>query len=564
MTHVISGRVDQTPHMVTNDSPDICVIGAGVAGLALALRLAANGQEVTLVDAGGPGLDATGDDLHRGRIESSVAAEDRTDTTLIGGSLYPRNHLTETRWRQPGGSSWRWAARGRPSSQRSVRMVEALPADFAPRPAFDIPGFPVAAEDILRYGEDTLAFLGLEDHTFDPGDYDDGLQPADLPSHFYSKLFHFPAAETFQVVRPGEVDVHPGIDFRTGLQLRRFIREGQSLSGVEFVCRSGESTILTPGLVVLAIGGIENSRHLLAGAEDGSIPNPHDQLGRYFVDHPHIRLGYLDQAALKDLSYYDFQKINDTFVLRGHGIDPGYADTNELLRFSIDLVGRHELDGTSTGFALARLQDGIQRRDPVLMARSTARALRHPAAALTLGQAARGGRVHHTGAGGWSDADERLLPVGLASVESMFEQRPSRDNRVRLGRETDRFGLQRPVLQWSFSELEVEAIHRAVEVTSDAFETAGLGPLTTMRSLGDGPIPRAGTGLHHMGGTRMHADPEHGVVDEHGRMHELDNLYIAGSSVFPTSVGYANPTFTIIQLALRLADHLAGTPGPAN
>ncbi len=550
--------------MSFNDSPEVCVIGAGPAGLAIALRLADNGQSVTLVDGGGPGLESTGSDLHGGRIDPSVAASDRTDPTLVGGSLYARDHLTETRWRQPGGSSWRWAARGRPSGQRVVRMVEALPADFAERPAFDIPGFPVPANDILRYRDDALVFLDLEGHSFDPADYGDGLEPAHLPPHFYSELFHFPAAETIQVRRPGEAEAHPGIELRTGLQLLRFIRKGTLISGVEFASPSGESTILTPGRVVLAIGGIENSRHLLAGADNGSIPNPHDQLGRYFVDHPHIRLGYLRQAAIQDLSYYDFQEISDTFVLRGHGIDPDYAEREDLLRFSIDLVGRHSLDGTPTGFALAKLQDGIQRRDPRVIAGATAKALRHPVDAVTLGRLAKDGRVHHTGIGGWSDAEERLLTPGFASVESMFEQRPSPDNRVRLGSDTDRYGLRRPVLQWSFSEPEVSAIHRAVEVTSDAFEAAGLGPLTTMQSLGDGPIPRAGTGLHHMGGTRMHADPEEGVVDGHGRMHELDNLYVAGSSVFPTSVGYANPTFTIIQLALRLADHLSGTPGPAD
>jgi choline dehydrogenase-like flavoprotein len=63
-------------------------------------------------------------------------------------------------------------------------------------------------------------------------------------------------------------------------------------------------------------------------------------------------------------------------------------------------------------------------------------------------------------------------------------------------------------------------------------------------------------GKHHMGTTRMAADPRHGVVDRDCRVHGTDNLYIGGSSVFPTT-GHANPTYTLTQLALRLGDHIA-------
>jgi choline dehydrogenase-like flavoprotein len=524
--------------------------------------MADNGHAVTLIDAGGQGIDANGPDLHGGSIVRSVDASDRTDSSLVGGTLYARDHLTATRWRHPGGSSWRWWVRSRPSAERTVRMVEAHPTDLGPRPAFDIPGFPMPAEEVLRYREEAFAFLDLAGHSFEPADYVDGLHPAPLPDHFYDKLFHFPRVAVVQDVRPAQAAAHPLIDLRTGLHLRRFGRTGQRITELEFIDGSGSTVTLRPETVVLAMGGIENSRQLLLGARDGSIPNPHDLLGRYFMDHPHIRLGYLHQASVEELDYYDFQQIRDTYVLRGHGIDPDFADQEDLLRFSIDLVGRHALDGTRTGFALAELQDGLTRRDPALIARSARRALGHPLNALRLGRLASQGRVHHTGFGGWSDTGSRQLPVGVAAVESMFEQRPSPDNRVRLSDATDRYGVPLPDLQWSFSEVEVSAIHRAVEVTSTAFEAAGLGPLTTLRELGEGVIPRAGTGLHHMGGTRMHGDPTQGVVDENARIHDLDNVYIAGSSVFPTSAGYANPTFTIIELALRLADHLSGQPGP--
>lgn len=543
------------------DSPALCVIGAGPAGLALAMRLAANGQEVTLVDAGGKNVDTTGDDLHGGEVLPAIAAADRTDRQLVGGNLYRANHLMATRFRHPGGSSWRWGARGRPNGPPAVRMVQGAPVDFEARAAFDIPGFPVPAQDILRYQDDVLSFIDLAGHSFDIADYNDGMEEANLPAdRFYSKLFHFPKSDTFRKVRTAEAAAHPLIDMRTGLHLVGFERVGHRITAVLFTNDHGEKTRLTPDRIVLSAGGVENSRQLLLGADAGSIPNPHDLLGRYFMDHPHIRLGYLHKADPAELAYYDFQDVRGTPILRGHGIQPSFAESNDMLRFSIDLVGRHPVDGTPTGYAMAAAMDEVRRKNYAGLPRHLARAAMHPLKTLELAKAARGAGVHHTGLGGWSDADARLHSIGVASVESMFEQRPSWDNRIRLGTGTDRYGARQPTLQWSFSQSEVESIRHAAAVTSEAFVAAGLGPLTTMRELGDGVIPRAGTGLHHMGGTRMHSDPTEGVVDEHCRMHELDNLYIAGSSVFPTSVGYANPTFTIMQLAYRLADHLSELP----
>ena len=98
------------------------------------------------------------------------------------------------------------------------------------------------------------------------------------------------------------------------------------------------------------------------------------------------------------------------------------------------------------------------------------------------------------------------------------------------------------------------SVRRTQDLIDAALGAAELGRMR--RKLGTEKPPALFVGgLHHMGTTRMHADPRHGVVDADSRVHSVDNLYVAGSAVFPTS-GYANPTLTIVALAIRLADHL--------
>ena len=142
----------------------------------------------------------------------------------------------------------------------------------------------------------------------------------------------------------------------------------------------------------------------------------------------------------------------------------------------------------------------------------------------------------------------------LLELRMMSEQAPNPDSRVTLGSRRDRFGQPVPRLDWRLTDLDRRSIRRGQELVDQALRAAGLGRVERM--LGDEhPEPAISGGPHHMGTTRMSADPRHGVVDPDCRVHGIGNLYVAGSSVFPTC-GYANPTLTILALTLRLAAHL--------
>jgi choline dehydrogenase-like flavoprotein len=149
---------------------------------------------------------------------------------------------------------------------------------------------------------------------------------------------------------------------------------------------------------------------------------------------------------------------------------------------------------------------------------------------------------------------------GRRHVFSLFmraEQAPNRDSRVTLAKTRDRLGMPEARLDWRLGELDRSSVVASVRALARAFGAAGLGHVYSRPAQEPDFWQRAQGGFHHMGTARMHLDPRRGVVDRECRVHGVDNLYLAGSSVFSTT-GFANPTLTIVALAVRLARRLRG------
>ena len=148
------------------------------------------------------------------------------------------------------------------------------------------------------------------------------------------------------------------------------------------------------------------------------------------------------------------------------------------------------------------------------------------------------------------------VPEGRYAVKVYLEPFPNPSSRVELSGDQDRFGQPRARVRWRLTEADRRTLRRLLEITRTEMERTGSGRLRVMGAdTESGWPPTLSGGSHHMGVTRMHEDPGRGVVDPDCLVHGLSNLFVAGSAVFPTA-GYANPTLTIIALALRLADHL--------
>jgi len=150
---------------------------------------------------------------------------------------------------------------------------------------------------------------------------------------------------------------------------------------------------------------------------------------------------------------------------------------------------------------------------------------------------------------------------GVLEVHAATEQSPDRHNQLSLGQTRDWAGRRKLKLRLQWSAQDQANLSRTVSAMAAEIEGSGLGRFRRWIEF-TGDMRPVNTALHHpMGGTRMHRDPQRGVVDENCRVHGMDNLYVAGSSVFASGLGYANPTLTVLALSLRLADHIKATLG---
>jgi choline dehydrogenase-like flavoprotein len=374
----------------------------------------------------------------------------------------------------------------------------------------------------------------------------------------------------------GEVDwrrVYYGGPIRFGRILREFFRRsttanaylrsnvirldtdpvGTRVVSAQIMSAEGRAWTVSSRVFILAAGGIDNPRLLLASNRPhrAGLGNARDLVGRFFMEHPRI----VDRVWLPKAARSRAQPLRRTADNLHFGrlhLSHATQRKQRLLNYSANIY---------LGFA-------GQETKAWESVRRIAIPLRRPWNESPFIQDAGGGpmRVH------WSDVKAVITnPIesgkGIAgavsrsgalvrflNIASSIEQPPRRENRVMLGTTLDRFGVPLPVLHWRLEDAEKLTYERGLEIVMEYLDTQLRGIKEQKFERGDWSRDVKGT-WHHMGTTRMHPDPAQGVVDQHCRVHELENLYIAGSCVFPTG-GTTSPTLTILALAIRLADHL--------
>jgi len=503
---------------------DVCIIGAGAAGITLANAI-----------GGGPGRTVL---LESGGLEPDPAVQALAEGVNAGRPYFA---LDQCRLRYFGGSTNHWVGHCGPLD----------PIDFRPRRWVSHSGWPISREELSPYYAAAQVLCELGPFTYDPSEWFAQVPP--LPALDPGKLdycmWQFSPPTRFGQRYHDALATSDRTDVFLHATATRLDTdaEGRRVTGIAVRSLDGPSVSVRPRVTVVAGGGIENARLLLASGRVGAggIGNSWDQVGRYFMDHPHVETGevlLLDEGPV--LSLFTERTSNGTRVRAGLRPTEEAQAREAILNCGINIS---RLALRDTGYDAARhLLGGLRRGDwPERFGQSVLRTIADlDAVRGTLDRLL--GRSYRRPA--------RVILFARA------EQAPNPESRVTLSESTDPLGIPRAELRWRLLPTDLRSVRRSTMLVAEEIGRLGLGRVRLAEWLRerepDWPEALVG-GCHHIGTTRMSSDPRHGVVDENCRVHGMANLYVTGSSTFPTS-GFMNPTLTIVALALRLADHLPG------
>jgi choline dehydrogenase-like flavoprotein len=534
---------------------DICIVGGGPAGITLALELAGTGRRILLLESGG--LDPSDD-------AQALNAGEVADETL---------HSPPDKYRQRcfGGGTSIWGG----------RCVPFDPIDFDARPWIDHSGWPIGYGDVEHYYGAANALCEAGEYEYDarlavPG----GMRP--VLRGFTPRHFDVNGIERFSCPTNFGKRYHARLQAATNVRVflhatvthLRASSDGSRIERLDARNRRDLGFSVVAGQFVLAMGGIETPRLLLTSDDVhvGGIGNANDLVGRFYMCHVAGTVGSLQVNGPNDTVWHGYDVAADgTYCRRRISLRPDVQADQRLGNVVFRLHHPRITDprhGTGPLSAIFLAQNFISyeyAKRLVSDAPPTATTwLRHAMNAATdpfstvrfLGHWLRDRTLA-----------ERKFPsviirprTNLFSLDFHAEQTPLRESRISLASARDRFGNRQVRIEWRYNRQDVHTVARSFELLRNDLADQAIGDLTLAPGESDieSVVRRDGAyGGHHIGTVRMGASPTSGVVDGNGKVFGVNNLYVAGSATFPTS-SQANPTLTIVALALRLAEHLRG------
>ena len=522
---------------------DLCIIGTGPAGLALSRELSRSPFKIVLIE--------------RGALTGPPAADLNSELEFES----PHFRFPPATPRKGfGGMAPTWKPLPSDGSL-GARYLPLDPIDFETRYWVPYSGWPITFDQMTPYYDRARKLCGIPSFDFHGPLPQTGAAPLSSPSgKLVTRLEHFGKAAAFTTEPLAELTRSDQLHLVTNAAAVELVAaegtdDGMATTSVR--TSGGGSFTVRSRAVVIAGGAIENARILLNSRSQYStgLGNQFDNVGRFFMEHPriligrgsHLRLGAIDLYKPHDLGGQLVEaklKLSEN-VLRREELLNGNAYIVPSLLLSTSQV--HAMRLARRAMNLIRRRRNLE-RVPELLATAS-----HQAPSLAWDSL----RRHLNRPDDSVPRSERVA----RSFELVYqpEQAPNRVNRVTLSQGRDAFGYRIAHLYWRWSEIDLLSLRRVRQILVSELRAIGLADVVQEEddSLLQGenaPAP-PGTTHHLLGTTRMHDQPRHGVVDRACRVHGSSSVYVAGGSVF-TTAGYANPTLTIVALAIRLADEL--------
>lgn len=533
---------------------DVVIVGAGPAGITLALTLADAGQEVMLVEAGGDRFDKAGQEFLR--------AQSVSPSSHSPGEMYRR--------RQLGGTSAVWGG----------RCIPFDPIDFETRDWMPAARWPIAHDEVARFYPQAMALAeaGAADFTADAAN--PALAPA-LPGAaddvVTERIERFSHPTDFGGWYRKRLAQAPRLRVLTNAPVEQIMTDGTAATGVRLRLPDARVTVAAPRVVVAA-GGIETARLLLASdeAHPAGLGNAHDLVGRYYQCHLEGTLGTIAFHPPAGHAHFDYFRAADgTYCRRYLWLAPAAQRRERLAGMVLRPAHPSIVDPAHRHPVLSAMYLAKNMIVPEYARKMTA--LEHDERAQRRGSSAAFHAAHFRNvllgaprlAGFGIDWTRRRIlarrklpsvllaePGGVYPLDLNGEQEPHRDSRVLLGTERDGAGLRRAIIDWRCTAEDRARMIAGVRVIAAAVNRSGVATITLAdeeaQAWSDHPVPVGG---HHIGTARMADTPTEGVCDANAEVFGTRGLYIAGAAAFPTS-SFANPTLTLLALTLRLAEHL--------
>jgi choline dehydrogenase-like flavoprotein len=514
---------------------DLCVVGAGAAGITLSSAFDGAPQSVCLLESGS--------------YEPDEAVQSLYDLDIAG---YPVCENFMARARYFGGTCNLWAGRALKLTQIDLEKRDWVPDSGWPISYAELDRYYEKAAGILRLPSDALIRDLIERRT-------SPFERALLDTEDLSPVLSLSAKRPLRFGRTykGLLEQSRNLNVYFGANATEIMLNprGDAVDELKAATLGGKKLTVRARRYVLTCGGLENARLLLVSrsVQKNGVGNEFDTAGRFFMDHPRNVVGTVLLEGKQSLPLLLGRPVSEGTAQLGIRLSDTAQRSDGLLNSYVTLERRWSPE-------VAKIYEFLVRSMKILLRKGYA-----------------GRRVPFSGAKLATIPQTiyllsprqlmphslyRVLKVGRETfgggpkeirVTNHCEQAPNRESRVYLSEERDVLNMNRLVLDWRVGPEVTRTLMRLHEVLDVHLRKKGLG-----RYAGDSSEQHDIAYLdaaHHMGTTRMSLSARSGVVDANCRVHGVENLFIAGSSVFPTS-GHANPTWTIIALTLRLCDHL--------